>query len=208
MKGFGSGFNNFFVGLFSGLLLPIVIIMVLLFLTVDKITSFAQHEAIAPLYQRGEQTLDKVDTLLTTLDNKVDNANLQDIKLLAPLKEANLFPELKQMAATVSTLRNASDSEKQEMLSELKGKLKTTLQEKFPEDKAQQLADNLAGIADVIASKKETLMENKDQLVEKKKQLVDAKEQLAEKKDELVEKAQDAKEQVQDKIEDAQQANK
>lgn len=136
MKSFGSGFNNFFVGLFSGLLLPIVIIMVLLFLTVDKIISFAENEAIAPLYQRGEQTLDKVDTLLTTLDSKVDNANLQDVKLLAPLKNANLFPELKQIAGTVSKLRDASDSEKQEMLENLKAKLKTTLQEKFPEDKA------------------------------------------------------------------------
>lgn len=197
MKSFGSGFNNFFVGLFSGLLLPIVIIMVLLFLTVDKITSFAENEAIAPLYQRGEQTLDKVDTLLTTLDSKVDNANLEDVKLLAPLKDANLFPELKQIAGTVSKLRDASDSEKQEMLENLKAKLKTTLQEKFPEDKAQQLADNLAGIADVLASKKETLMENKEQLLEKK-------EQLEEKKDELVEKAQDAKEQVQDNIEETQ----
>lgn len=193
MKSFGSGFNNFFVGLFSGLLLPIVIIMVLLFLTVDKITSFAENEAIAPLYQRGEQTLDKVDTLLTTLDNKVDNANLQDVKLLAPLKDANLFPELKQIAGAVSKLRDASDSEKQEMLENLKAKLKTTLQEKFPEDKAQQLADNLAGIADVIASQKDSLMENKDQLLEKK--------------DELVEKAQDTKEQVQEKVEDIQQDN-
>ncbi|WP_051241156.1 hypothetical protein [Vibrio litoralis] len=200
MKSFGSGFNNFFVGLFSGLLLPIVIIMVLLFLTVDKITSFAENEAIAPLYQRGEQTLDKVDTLLTTLDSKVDNANLQDVKLLAPLKDANLFPELKQIAGTVSKLRDASDSEKQEMLENLKAKLKTTLQEKFPEDKAQQLADNLAGIADVLASKKEALMENKEQLLEKK-------EQLTEKKDELVEQAQETKEQVQEKMEEVKQEN-
>ncbi|TVO35722.1 hypothetical protein [Vibrio algivorus] len=193
MKSFGSGFNNFFVGLFSGLLLPIVIIMVLLFLTVDKITSFAENEAIAPLYQRGEQTLDKMDALLTTLDSKVDNANLQDVKLLAPLKDANLFPELKQIAGTVSKLRDASDTEKQEMLENLKVKLKTTLQEKFPEDKAQQLADNLAGIADVLASKKE--------------QLVEAKEQVAEKKDELVEQAKETKEQVQEKIEDVKQEN-
>lgn len=193
MKSFGSGFNNFFVGLFSGLLLPIVIIMVLLFLTVDKITSFAENEAIAPLYQRGEQTLDKMDALLTTLDSKVDNANLQDVKLLAPLKDANLFPELKQIASTVSKLRDASDAEKQEMLENLKVKLKTTLQEKFPEDKAQQLADNLAGIADVLASKKE--------------QLVEAKEQVAEKKDELVEQAKETKEQVQEKIEDVKQEN-
>lgn len=207
MKGFGSGFNNFFVGLFSGLLLPMVIIMVLLFLTVDKITSFAENEAIAPLYQRGEQTLDKIDTLLTTLDTKVDNANLQDIKLLAPLKEANLFPELKQMAGTVSKLRNASESEKQVMLEELKTKLKTTLQEKYPEDKAQQLADNLMNIADVIASKKEALVDNKDQLLEKKELLIKVKEQLEEKKDERVEKAQDAKEQVQDKMEDIQKEN-
>lgn len=200
MKSFGSGFNNFLVGLFSGLLLPIVIIMVLLFLTVDKITSFAENEAIAPLYQRGEQTLDKVDTLLTTLDSKVDNANLQDVKLLAPLKDANLFPELKQIAGTVSKLREASDSEKQEMLENLKAKLKTSLQEKFPEDKAQQLADNLAGIADVLAGKKEALMENKEQLLEKK-------EQLTEKKDELVEQAQETKEQVQEKMEDVKQEN-
>ncbi|GLT13452.1 hypothetical protein [Vibrio algivorus] len=193
MKSFGSGFNNFFVGLFSGLLLPIVIIMVLLFLTVDKITSFAENEAIAPLYQRGEQTLDKMDALLTTLDSKVDNANLQDVKLLAPLKDANLFPELKQIASTVSKLRDASDAEKQEMLENLKVKLKTTLQEKFPEDKAQQLADNLAGIADVLASKKEALLENNEQLLEKK--------------DELVEQAQETKEQIQEKMEDVQQEN-
>ncbi|WP_211293955.1 hypothetical protein [Vibrio gangliei] len=190
MKGFGSGFNNFFVGLFSGLLLPIVIIMVLMFLTVDKLTSFAENEAIAPLYTRGAQTLDKLDTLIETLDNKVEDADLQDIKLLAPLKDANLFPELKKIAAVAGKIRNASDSEKQEMLANLKGQLKASLQQKFPEEKAQQLADNLTGIADVLASKKEALADKKDELTEK---VQDAKEH-----------AQEVKQQVQDKVDDLQ----
>ncbi|MGO2323585.1 hypothetical protein [Vibrio casei] len=168
MKSFGSGFNNFFVGLFSGLLLPIVIIMVLLFLTVDKVTSFAQNEAIAPLYQRGAETLDKVDALITTLDTKADNANLEELHLLAPLKEANLFPELKQLAGSVENIRNAtSTADKQVVLDRLKGKLQESLTQKFPEDKAQQLVDNLAGIAEVLASKKEQIGDKKEELVEK-----------------------------------------
>ncbi|OEF28192.1 hypothetical protein [Vibrio rumoiensis] len=182
MKSFGSGFNNFFVGLFSGLLLPIVIIMVLLFLTVDKVTSFAQDEAIAPLYQRGAETLDKVDSLITTLDTKVDNASLEDIHLLAPLKDANLFPELKQLAGSVEKLSNAaSDVDKQAVVDNLKENLKTSLSQKYPVEKAQQLADNFAGIAEVLASKKEQVADN----------VTDKKDELMDQKDELVEKAQD-----------------
>lgn len=168
MKNFASGMNNFVVGLFSGLLLPIVIIMVLLFMTVDKITNFAQDEAIAPLYQRGAQTLDKVDALISTLDNKVDNADLQDIKLLAPLKEANVFPELKQVASSVKVIREAAEEkDKQAVIDDLKAKLQQSLTKKFTEDQAQQLADSFANIAQVMANKKEQLVEPKEQLQNK-----------------------------------------
>lgn len=189
MKSFGSGFNNFFVGLFSGLLLPIVIIMVLMFLTVDKITSFAENEAIAPLYTRGSQTLDKLDTLIETLDNKVDDADLQDIHLLAPLKEANLFPELKNIATAVNHIRNTPDADRQEMLAHLKGQLKASLQQKFPEETAQQLAENLSGIAEVLANKKAEFSEKKEEIAEKvedaKQQMQETKEQVKDKVDEL-----------------------
>ncbi|WP_203219058.1 hypothetical protein [Vibrio sp. S17_S38] len=168
MKNFASGMNNFVVGLFSGLLLPIVIIMVLLFMTVDKITSFAQDEAIAPLYQRGAQTLDKVDALIMTLDNKVDNADLQDIKLLSPLKEANVFPELKQLARSVQMIREAAeDKDKQAVIDGLKEKLQQSFSNKFPEEQAQQLADNFANIAQIMANKKEQLVAQKEQLQNK-----------------------------------------
>lgn len=168
MKNFASGMNNFVVGLFSGLLLPIVIIMVLLFMTVDKITNFAQDEAIAPLYQRGTQTLDKVDALISTLDNKVDNADLQDIKLLALLKEANVFPELKQVASSVKVIREAAEEkDKQAVIDDLKEKLQQSLTKKFTEDQAQQLADSFANIAQVMANKKEQLVEQKEQLQNK-----------------------------------------
>ncbi|WP_153448313.1 hypothetical protein [Vibrio algicola] len=180
MKNFASGMNNFFVGLFSGLLLPIVIIMVLLFMTVDKVTSFAQDEAIAPLYQRGAKTLDKVDSLITTLDNKVDQADLKDIKLLAPLKDANLFPELKQLASSVSHIREAAaGKDKQQVIDGLKGQLKASFAKKFPDAQAQKLADNFAGIAEVMASKKEKIADKKDQLQD---QAQDIKEEVADKK--------------------------
>ncbi|WP_086981225.1 hypothetical protein [Vibrio aphrogenes] len=170
MKGFGSGFNNFFVGLFSGLLLPLVIIMVLIFLTVDKVTSFAENEAITPIYARGAETLDKLDTLIETIDTKVDDASLKDLQLLAPLKEANLFPELQQMSATIVKVRQVSDEQKQEMLGQLKEQLNQSLLQKFPPEKAQQLTDNLLGIADVLASKKEVLADKKQELVDKVQQ--------------------------------------
>lgn len=188
MKSFGSGFNNFFVGLFSGLLLPIVIIMVLLFLTVDKLTTFAQDEAIAPLYQRGAETLDKVDSLITTLDTKVDNASLEDLHLLEPLKEANLFPELKQLASTANTLSDmASDVDRQALLNDLKDNLKVSLSEKFPEDKAQQLAENLVGIAQVLVSKKEQTIEA---AVEKKEQITDKNSEVIKKVNQVKEVAE------------------
>ncbi|MFV0576852.1 MAG: hypothetical protein ACK5NC_15730 [Vibrio sp.] len=212
MKNFGAGFNNFFVGLFSGLLLPIVIIVVLLFLTVDKLTNFAQDAAIAPLYQRGAQTLDKVDVLLTSLDTKVNEADLKDLQLLAPLKDANLFPELKQIAGTIQAIRTSTPEQKQAVIENLEATLITSLQDKFPKEKAQELATHLAGIAELLAAKKDQIAENKDQLLEKRDALADEAQELKSQVQDLKEQAQDIKEhaqetkaEVQDQLEDVKQ---
>lgn len=171
MKNFSAGINNFWVGLFVGVMLPFIILALLLYATVDKFTGLVQDTAIAPLISRSEQTFDKVDNLLITLDNKVDNANLKDLELLAPLKNAQLFPELQALASSVVNLKQTiSDIDKQVVLTNLKQKLQTSLATKFPEDQAQELAQNLINIAQLLANQtvlkqdqfpKEN-MENKD----------------------------------------------
>lgn len=154
MKNFTSGFNNFFVGLVSGLLLPIIIISTLLFLSVDKLTHIIEHKSFAPIYARSEQTLDKVDSLIMTLDDKVNQADLSNIKALSPLKEANLFPEMKELAASIAKLKENKDSiEKQVIIDALKDKLQASLQGKFTGEQAELLADSLTNIADVISKK-------------------------------------------------------
>ncbi|MEL0630434.1 hypothetical protein [Psychromonas aquatilis] len=167
MKNFAAGFNNFFIGLVSGLLLPIIIILVLLFLSVDKLTGLLESRSFAPIYERSEQTLDKVDTLIMTLDDKVDNADLSNIKALSPLKDANLFPEMKALAASVSELKEGEDNiDKQAVITALKDKLQGSLQGKFTGDQAQQLAESLANIADVIANQDNSTQALKSKAVE------------------------------------------
>lgn len=153
MKNFAAGFNNFWVGLFTGVMLPIIIIAVLLYATVDKFTGLIQDATIAPLISRSEQTFDKVDNLLITLDNKVDDANLKDLALFAPLKNAQLFPELQALASAVANLKQTVTAiDKQAILVNLQEKLQASLATKFPEDKAKELAQNLINIAQVLAS--------------------------------------------------------
>lgn len=153
MKNFSAGLNNFWVGLFTGIMLPIIIVAVLLYATVDKLTGLIEDTAIAPLISRSEQTFDKVDNLLLNLDNKVDDANLKDLALLAPLKNAQLFPELQALASGVANLKQTvTDIDKQAVLANLQEKLQASLATKFPEDKAKELADNLISIAQVLAS--------------------------------------------------------
>ena len=167
MKNFTAGFNNFFVGLVSGLLLPIIIILVLLFLSVDKLTGLLESRSFAPIYERSEQTLDKVDTLIMTLDDKVDNADLSNIKALSPLKDANLFPEMEALAASVNELKEGKDNiDKQAVITALKDKLQVSLQGKFTGEQAQQLAESLANIADVIANQDNSAQALKSKAVE------------------------------------------
>ncbi|MFV0595407.1 hypothetical protein [Shewanella sp.] len=153
MKNFSAGLNNFWVGLFTGIMLPIIIVAVLLYATVDKLTGLIEDTAIAPLISRSEQTFDKVDNLLLNLDDKVDDANLKDLALLAPLKNAQLFPELQALGSGVANLKQTvTDIDKQAVLANLQEKLQASLASKFPEDKAKELADNLISIAQVLAS--------------------------------------------------------
>jgi len=167
MKNFTAGFNNFFVGLVSGLLLPIIIILVLLFLSVDKLTGLLESRSFAPIYERSEQTLDKVDTLIMTLDDKVDNADLSNIKALSPLRDANLFPEMKALAASVNELKEGEDNiDKQAVITALKDKLQGSLQGKFTGEQAQQLAESLANIAEVIANQDNSAQALKSKAVE------------------------------------------
>ncbi|MGL5394381.1 MAG: hypothetical protein ACRDBQ_03795, partial [Shewanella sp.] len=101
----------------------------------------------------SEQTFDKVDNLLITLDNKVDDANLKDLALFAPLKNAQLFPELQALASAVANLKQTVTAiDKQAVLVNLQEKLQASLATKFPEDKAKELAQNLINIAQVLAS--------------------------------------------------------
>lgn len=152
---FAAGMNNFWVGMVTGMLLPVIVIAALLYATVDKFTGLLQDAAIAPLLERSEQTFDKVDTLLVTLDDKVNDAELKDVQLLAPLKQAQFFPELQALASGVKQLKQtAADLDKQAVLDKLQQQLQSSLQAKFPEDKAQQLAQSLMNIADVLAQQR------------------------------------------------------
>ncbi len=159
MKNFGAGINNFWVGLVTGIMLPVMLIAALLYASVAKLTGMIENSTIAPLINRSEQTFDKVDHLLVTLDDKVDNASLKnldlkDLEQLAPLKNAQLFPELQALATGVASLKQTvADIDKQAVLDNLKQKLQASLATKFPEDKAQELAENLLNIAQVLASK-------------------------------------------------------
>lgn len=135
-------------------MLPVILVATILYSTVDKLTGLIQDAAIAPLLARSEQTLNKVDNLLTTLDDKVDKANLKDLELLTPFKNAQLFTELQDLSSAVTLLNQAvSDIDKQAILTHLKGKLQTSLATKYSEDKAQELAQSLINIAQVLAIK-------------------------------------------------------
>jgi len=158
MKKFVSGINNFFVGLVSGLLLPIIIILFLLFLSVDKITALVESKSFIPLYAHGEQTLDKVDKLISTLDDKVEQADLNNMKALtslkASIKDVQLLPEFKLLTSTLLTLNNVKgNSEKQKSIEDLKVQLQSTLKDKFSGEQSQQLVNNFINIAEIIAAK-------------------------------------------------------
>lgn len=73
MRAFLSGINNFWVGLVFGLSLPLLLIVLTLSVTLYQLTDFANDVAITPLYQRGEQTLARVDQLLVTLDQRLSD---------------------------------------------------------------------------------------------------------------------------------------
>lgn len=153
MDQFRAGINNFWVGLVCGMLMPVAIVVVLLYVTVNKLSHFTQETAIAPLFERGEQTLDKVDNLLLTLDSKVDNASLEELQLLAPLKNAQLFPELKTLAAHIGALKQTgADADKKAVMDNLQSQLQQSLAAKFPPEKAQELAHSLINIATVLTS--------------------------------------------------------
>ncbi len=79
-----------------GLSLPLLLIVLTLSVTLYQLTGFANDVAITPLYQRGEQTLARVDQLLVTLDQRLSD---DDPGLLAPLKQIELLPELKLLAS-------------------------------------------------------------------------------------------------------------
>lgn len=153
MKNFSAGLNNFWVGLVTGMLMPVIVVAALLYLTVDKLTGVVQDSAISPFLERSEQTLDKVDNLLVTLDDKVDSASLKDLNLLAPLKDAQLFPELQALASTVTEIRQAVDSvDRDALLQGLQMQLQQSLAAKFPPEKAAALAQNLRQLAELLAS--------------------------------------------------------
>ncbi|MBT1446228.1 hypothetical protein KJI95_17160 [Shewanella sp. JM162201] len=156
MNNFMAGLNNFWVGLFAGIMLPLILVAVILYATVDKLTGVLQDSAIAPFLSRSEQTLDKVDNLLVTLDDKVDSASLKDLNLLAPLKDAQLFPELQALATTVTELKKAAagaqNIDRDAVLKNLQQRLQDSLIAKFPPEKAAALAENLRQIAEVLAS--------------------------------------------------------
>lgn len=105
MKNFTAGLNNFWVGLVTGMLMPVIVVAALLYLTVDKLTGVVQDSAISPFLERSEQTLDKVDNLLVTLDDKVDSASLKDLELLAPLKNARILPNCRRLPAPPLSLK-------------------------------------------------------------------------------------------------------
>lgn len=158
MKTFSDGLNNFWVGLVCGMLMPLVLVVGLLYLTVDKLTGVVQDSAISPFLERSEQTLDKVDKLLVTLDDKVDSASLKDLNLLAPLKNAQIMPELQALASAVTELKQAADNiDREAVLLGLQQRLEASLAQKFPEQKARALAQNLRQFAELLAKEQQPL---------------------------------------------------
>lgn len=157
MNRFYAGINNFWVGLITGIMLPIMFIAALLYATVSKLTGLIEGVALTPLIQRSEQTFDKVDSLLLTLDDKVSNANFKELALLTPLKKAQILPELHTLAVSVEQLSQAvSKIDKEALIAQLKSKLAASLAEKFSQEKAQQLAQSLVDIALVLATRAES----------------------------------------------------
>ncbi|WP_258405441.1 hypothetical protein [Shewanella sp. FJAT-52076] len=163
MKNFTAGLNNFWVGLVTGMLMPVIVVAALLYLTVDKLTGVVQDSAISPFLERSEQTLDKVDNLLVTLDDKVDSASLKDLELLAPLKNARILPELQEIAGAAAELKTkVDDIDKEAVLAALRQKLETSLAGKFPEEKAKALAANLENLVRVLAQRSDDLQKMTD----------------------------------------------
>ncbi len=161
MKNFIAGINNFWVGLVTGLMLPIIVLALVISSTVSQVTNLIQDSAIEPIVSRSEQTFDKVDRLLVTLDDKVDHADLKDLELLAPLKNMDLLPELQLIAGDIHQLKQAiSEVDKQAVITNLQERLQQSLANKFPEEKAQQLCQNLVNITHLLASQTERLPYN------------------------------------------------
>ncbi|ABL98218.1 hypothetical protein SHAM105786_17595 [Shewanella amazonensis] len=161
MKNFTAGLNNFWVGLVTGLLMPLIVVATLLYLTVDKLTGVVQDSAISPFLERSEQTLDKVDSLLVTLDSKVDSADLKDLELLTPLKNANILPDLQDIASAAAELKTkVNDIDRETVITALRHKLTTSLAGKFPEEKAQELAIHLESIARLLAQQSDEFEQN------------------------------------------------
>ncbi|MEL4471719.1 hypothetical protein [Shewanella algae] len=153
MRAFLSGINNFWVGLVFGLSLPLLLIVLTLSVTLYQLTDFANDVAITPLYQRGEQTLARVDQLLMTLDQRLSD---DDPGLLAPLKQIELLPELKLLALSVAKLQV---EENQPALSAVKAELATqldaSLKQRFATAEAEALSLHLQQILEILAQGKE-----------------------------------------------------
>ncbi len=153
MKNFIAGINNFWVGLVTGLMLPIIVLALVISSTINHITNLIQDSAIEPIVTRSEQTFDKIDHLLITLDNKVNNASLKDLELLAPLKNLNVLPELQIIANDITQLKQAiSEVDRQIILEHLTEKLHQSLTNRFPPEKAQQLSQSLLNITQELAA--------------------------------------------------------
>ncbi|MCG9695369.1 hypothetical protein [Shewanella sp. Isolate11] len=153
MKNFIAGINNFWVGLFTGLLLPIIVIAFLLYATVHQFTDLLQESAISPIVERSELTFDKVDHLLTTLDNKVEHATAEDLQVVASLKDTHVIEELQTFASSVKQLKQAvTEADKQAIVSNVQEKLQQSLANKFPPEKAKKISQNLLSIAQILAS--------------------------------------------------------
>ncbi|WP_345843497.1 hypothetical protein [Shewanella algae] len=153
MRAFLSGINNFWVGLVFGLSLPLLLIVLTLSVTLYQLTDFANDVAITPLYQRGEQTLARVDQLLMTLDQRLSD---DDPGLLAPLKQIELLPELKLLALSIAKLQV---EENQPALSAVKAELATqldaSLKQRFATAEAEALSQHLQQILEILAKGKE-----------------------------------------------------
>ncbi len=148
MKNFMQGINNFFVGLFVGLLTPVLIIAVLLFMTVDKLTHFTQQQAMAPLMQQAEQTLNRIDTLVMNVDGKVSAVELEDLQQLSPFKDAKILPELKQVASSIQQVKQNIDQQDVDVvLLHLQHQLEQSLSEKLSEQQAHEVAQSLTQLA-------------------------------------------------------------